>query len=98
MYKCPGRQEEDIGFLTWSLGQSTESAREREWGLRGKRREEWRQDSLIKSRLFKGNYGYIYICWGVQLETLNHKSRMYRRKARCYQSVFSCGGLLAKIC
>jgi hypothetical protein len=31
-------------------------------------------------------------CWGVQLETLNHSSGMYRRKTR-YQSVFSCGGL-----
>ena len=32
----------------------------------------------------------------MQLETLNHMSRMYRRKTRCYQSVFSCGGLLGK--
>jgi hypothetical protein len=51
---------------------------------------------LIKSCLLKGSYGCISTSWGVQLETLNHKSRMCLRKPGCYQSVFSCGGLLAK--
>ena len=31
----------------------------------------------------------------MQLETLNHKSRMCRRKPGYYQSMFSCGGLHA---
>jgi hypothetical protein len=66
----------------------------REWGWRGKRHKEWRQDSM--SNLLKGNYGCVSTSWGVQLETLNHKSRMCLRKTGCYQSVFSCGGLLAK--
>jgi hypothetical protein len=54
------------------------------------------QGSRLKYHLLKGSYGYICTHWGMQLETLNHKSRMYRRKTRCYQSVFSCGRLLAK--
>jgi hypothetical protein len=53
------------------------------------------QVSSFKSGLWESNYGYICTCWGVQMETLNHKSRMYRRKTRCYQSMFRCG-LLAK--
>jgi hypothetical protein len=39
---------------------------------------------LIKSHLLKGSYGCISTSWGVQLETLKHRSRMCLRKTECY--------------
>ena len=77
------------------------SARERV-GTEGAR--DWKNGDntgyLIKSPLLEGNYGYIITGWGVQLETLNHKSRVYRGKTRCYQSVqlwwASCKNILGK--
>jgi hypothetical protein len=74
---------------------SQQDLQEREWELRSKRLKEWRQDRLsdqvssLKTHLLEGNYGYIGTRWGVQLETLNQKSRMYRRKPRCLIRVCS---------
>jgi hypothetical protein len=88
--------------LTRSSGQSVGSARERVGTEEQEtRRMETEQSasSRLKSRvLFIGRQKWVCIStgWGVQLETLNHKSRVCRRKTSCYQSVFSYGGLLAK--
>jgi hypothetical protein len=84
----------NVDQVTRSSGQSMGSARGRV-GTEGQ--ETWRMEttqaicsrlksrvSRFKSHLLKGNYGYICTRWGVQLETLNHRSRMYRRNTRCY--------------